>query len=223
MGEYNANEVRQCYDLTAKEYASSFLHELDGKPFDRAILDRFTRLLPEDGLIYDFGCGSGQTTKYLSDVDKQTVIGLDFSGKCIELARKNFPGLDFRVDDMLDSGMPPQSADGIVAFYAIVHFTYREVAIALKEWFRLLKPGGQCLFSYHVGKGVISVEKFLGVDGANATWRFLKTDRVLKAAENAGFTFYETVERYPYPGAEHPSRRAYVWLVKNSDLLVEKQ
>lgn len=220
MNGYDANEVRRCYDLAAGEYASNFLKELDGKPFDRAILDRFSRSLPEDGLIYDFGCGSGQTTKYLSDRDRHTVIGLDFSSNSIELARRNFPGLEFRVDDMLASAMPPLSADGIVAFYAIVHFTYREVAIALKEWFRLLKPGGQCLFSFHVGKDVLAVEKFLGVDGANATWRFLKTDQVLKAAEKAGFTFYEAVERYPYPGMEHPSRRAYIWMQKKSSALL---
>jgi len=216
MEGYNANEVRRCYDLAAEEYASSFLHELDGKPFDRAILDRLSYSIPEDGLIYDFGCGSGQTTKYLCDRDRQTFIGLDFSSKSMELAKKNFPGLEFQLDDMLASRMAPQSADGIVAFYAIVHFTYREVATALKEWHRLLKPGGQCLFSFHVGKDILSVEKFLGVEGANATWRFLKTDRVLKAALKIGFKFYEAVERYPYPGVEHPSRRAYIWLRKDA-------
>jgi SAM-dependent methyltransferase len=220
MNRYNANEVRQCYDLTAREYAKNFLHELDGKPFDRNLLERFARALPSGGLVYECGCGSGHIGKYLSDQGRQKVIGLDYSEKSIEQARLNFPGIEFQVDNILDSNMEPASVDGIVAFYAIVHFTYREVEIALKEWFRLLKPGGQCLFSFHVGKDVLAVEKFLGVDGANATWRFLKPDRILKLAEKAGFTFFEAVERFPYPGAEHPSRRAYVWLKKNPDLLV---
>jgi ubiquinone/menaquinone biosynthesis C-methylase UbiE len=212
MQKYNAQEVRQCYDLAAQEYAKSFLNELDGKPFDRNILDRFSQMLPEGGLIYDFGCGSGQTTKYLNDKHKQKVVGLDFSEKSMELARTNFSEIEFRVDDMLASKMNPQSADGILAFYAIVHFTYKQVEQALAEWYRLLKPGGYSLFSFHVGKEIVPIEKFLNVDGANATWRFLETDRVLKIAEKVGFQVYEAIIRYPYIGAEHPSKRAYIWL-----------
>jgi len=212
MGKYNAQEVRQCYNLAAQEYAKSFLNELDGKPFDRNILDRFSQMLPEGGLIYDFGCGSGQTTKYLNDKHKQKIVGLDFSEKSIQLARHNFPEIEFRVDDMLASKVEPQSADGIIAFYAIVHFTNKQVEQALAEWYRLLKPGASCLFTFHAGRGVLPVENFLNVDGANATWRFLETDRVLKIAEKVGFQVYEAIVRYPYIGAEHPSKRAYIWL-----------
>jgi SAM-dependent methyltransferase len=214
MKKYDAQEVRHCYDLAAAEYAKSFLNELDGKPFDRNILDRFSMMVPEDGLIYDFGCGSGQTTSYLSEKNRQKILGLDFSEKSIELAQKNFPHIEFRVDDMLASKMDPQSADGIIAFYAIAHFTYKQVEQALKEWLRLLKPGGYCLFSFHVGKDIVPVENFLAVDGANATWRFFDTDRVLKIAETVGFQPYEAVVRYPYIGKEHESRRAYIILLK---------
>ena len=212
MSRYNAREVRNCYDLAAREYAKNFLHELDGKPFDCSLLERFARVLPKDGLIYECGCGSGHIAKYLSDQGRQKLIGLDFSEKSIELARLNFPEIEFRVDDMLDSTMPSESADGIVAFYAIVHFTYREVEEAMREWFRQLKPGGSCLISFHAGRGFLAVEKFLDVDGASATWRFLETGRVLKIAEKTGFQRYEAVERYPYAGAEHPGKRAYIWL-----------
>ena len=200
--------------MAAKEYAQRFLNELDGKPFDRNILERFSRMLTEGGLVYDFGCGSGHTTKYLSDTGKQKVIGLDFSEKSIALAAQNFPGIEFRVDDMLASKMGSQSADGILAFYAIVHFTYKQVEQALAEWYRLLKPGGYCLFSFHVGKEIVAIENFLDVKGANATWRFLLTDRVLKIAEKVGFNTFETVVRYPYPEVEHPSKRAYLILMK---------
>jgi ubiquinone/menaquinone biosynthesis C-methylase UbiE len=212
MSRHNAREVRHCYDLTAGEYAKNFLHELDGKPFDRSLLERFARVLPEGGLIYECGCGSGHIAKYLHDQGRQKIIGMDFSEKSIELARRNFPEIDFRVDDMLASKMPSESADGIVAFYAIVHFTYREVEEAMTEWFRQLKPGGFCLISFHVGRGALRAEKFLDVDGASATWRFLETGRVLKIAEKTGFHQYEAVERFPYAGGEHPSKRAYIWL-----------
>ncbi|NTV84788.1 MAG: hypothetical protein HGA23_10885, partial [Bacteroidales bacterium] len=81
-----------------------------------------------------------------------------------------------------------------------------------QEWKRLLKPGGKCLFTFHHGNEAIAITDFLGVPGANATWRFLDTDRVLAIAEKTGFKIYEAVLRYPYKDVEHPSKRAYVLL-----------
>jgi len=214
MEEYNAREVMDCYNLAAQEYAEKFLHELDGKPFDRNILDRFANMLPDGSLIYDFGCGSGQTTKYLSDKRKHKILGLDFSKDSISLARQTFREIDFSVDDMLHSKMTSNSAEGIIAFYAIVHFTYIQVEQAFKEWIRLLKPNSFCLFSFHVGEGTIEIVDFLGVSGAKATWHLLDTDKVLNIAEKVGFRITEAVVRYPYIGVEHESKRAYIMLKK---------
>jgi SAM-dependent methyltransferase len=214
--KYDAREVMNCYNLTAMEYADKFLNELDGKPFDRNILDRFTEMLPNGSCIYDFGCGSGQTTKYLSDKRKHKIFGLDFSEASILLARKTFPEINFMVDDMLNSKLASNSAEGILAFYAIVHFTYIQVEQAFKQWLRLLKPNSLCLFSFHVGEESIEVVDFLGVSGAKATWHFLDTDKVLKIAEKVGFKVVEAVVRYPYKGVEHESKRAYIILRKEA-------
>lgn len=214
MQRYNANEVKDCYNRTAKEYAKSFLHELDGKPFDRNLLDRFSNMLSAGSLIYDFGCGSGQTTKYIHDKNKHKIIGLDFSENAIQLAKQNFNDMEFAVDDMLHSKMASESADGILAFYAVVHFTYVEIEQVLKEWSRLLKPNAICLFSYHDGEDIIEAQDFLGVSGAKATWQFLNTDRVLEIAEQVGFKVEEALVRYPYKGVEHESKRAYIMLRK---------
>ena len=115
---------------------------------------------------------------------------------------------------MLNSKMASDSADGILAFYAVVHFTYVEIEQVLKEWLRLLKPNAICLFSFHIGEEIIEVVDFLGVSGAKATWRFLNTDRVLEIAERVGFKIEEAVIRYPYKGYEHESKRAYIMLMK---------
>ena len=212
--EYNASEVKDCYNRTAKEYAETFLSELDGKPFDRNILNRFSDMLPNKSLIYDFGCGSGQTTKYINDKGKHKILGLDFSENAIQLAKQNFSEIEFLVDDMLNSKMASDSADGILAFYAVVHFTYVEIEQVLKEWLRLLKSKAICLFSFHVGEEIIEAVDFLGVSGAKATWRFLNTDKVLDIAEQIGFKVEEAVVRYPYKGYEHESKRAYIMLRK---------
>lgn len=218
MQIYNSSEVKDCYNRTAKEYAETFLHELDGKPFDRNLLDRFDSMLSTGSLIYDFGCGSGQTTKYIHDRKKHKIIGLDFSENAIQLAKQNFNDIEFIVDDMLHSKMASESADGILAFYAVVHFTYLEIEQVLKEWLRLLKPNALCLFSYHDGEEAIETVDFLGVSGAKATWRFLNTDRVLEIAEQVGFKVEEALVRYPYKGVEHESKRAYIMLRKVEEI-----
>lgn len=217
MSGYNANEVRDCYNRTAREYAEKFLSELEGKPFDRNLLNRFGDLLPAGSLIYDFGCGSGQTTKYLHDQGRHKLIGLDFSEKAIQLAQQHFGEIEFRVDDMLNSKMASASAEGILAFYAVVHFTYLEIERVLQEWLRLLKPNGLCLFSFHCGDEAVQVVDFLRVSGAGAFWQLLNPDRVLEIAEQVGFKVEEAVIRYPYKGFEHESKRAYILLRKATE------
>ena len=212
MREFKAQQVKDCYNRTAQQYAQTYLNELEGKPFDRNLLDRFSAMLPQNGVIYDFGCGSGHTTRYLHKKERQTVVGLDFAENAIQLARQNFPQIDFRVDDILHSRLPEGSADGIVAFYAIVHFSYSEVERALSEWRRLLKQGGICIFSFHCGIESIDVQDFLGVTGANATWNFFDADRVVEISERCGFKVDEALVRFPYRGQEHESKRAYVML-----------
>lgn len=214
MEGYQAEQVRDCYNHTAPEYAEAFLDELAHKPFDRNLLNRFNDLLPAGSQIYDFGCGSGQTTKYMRDQQRHRVIGLDFAENAIRLAQARFGDIEFVVDDMLHSQMATSSADGILAFYAVVHFTYGEIEQVLNEWWRLLKNDALALFSFHVGEEAVPVVDFLGVSGANAVWRFLDADRVLAIAEKVGFQVEEAVIRYPYREYEHLSKRAYILLRK---------
>ncbi len=207
-------EVKHCYNLTAEEYSKKFINELEQKPFDRNILDRFSAMIPVKGIIYDFGCGSGQTTKYLFDKNEHSITGLDFSENAVKLASENFPEIKFIADDMLESKMESQSADGIIAFYAIVHFEYDDVKKAMLEWHRILKNDGRCLFCFHTGEEIVYINDFLGVSGANAAWHFLDTDKIINLSEETGFRVMETVIRYPYKNIEHESKRAYIILEK---------
>lgn len=208
------DQVKKCYNLSAAEYADKFIDELAQKPFDRNILDRFSMMIPAGGKIYDYGCGPGQTTKYLHDKKRHEVTGLDIAEQPIRLAGERFPETTFAVDDMLNSGLPTRSANGILAFYAIVHFTLPDIKRAFGEWLRLLDDGGLCLFSFHVGSETIEITDFLDVSGASAVWRFLDVDAVLSLAEETGFEQVESIIRYPYKGVEHPSKRAYIILRK---------
>jgi hypothetical protein len=42
-------------------------------------------------------------------------------------------------------------------------------------------------------------------------WVFFRTEDVVRSLAGEGFTIDEVIERDPYEGVEHPSRRAYVF------------
>jgi SAM-dependent methyltransferase len=70
------------------------------------------------------------------------VVALDFSGKLIEIARRNVPGAEFRQGDAQTLPFEADSFDSVVCGYGIIHVP--EPQKALSEMRRVLKPGG-CL------------------------------------------------------------------------------
>ncbi|HEX2958269.1 MAG TPA: hypothetical protein VHO70_15650 [Chitinispirillaceae bacterium] len=50
------------YDSEAPSYAQKYSRELDNKPYDRYILDRFSSFIPNKGTVCEIGCGPGQVS-----------------------------------------------------------------------------------------------------------------------------------------------------------------
>ena len=108
------------YDRVARPYAEQFFDELDRKPFDRELLDRFAARVKGRGRVCDVGCGPGHVGRYLADrgVD---VFGLDLSPAMVVLARELNPTMTFAQGDMRALALPGASLAGIVAFYSLIH------------------------------------------------------------------------------------------------------
>jgi hypothetical protein len=83
------------YDAIAEEYAEKFFDELDGKPFDREVLDRFAASVKDPGPVCDLGCGPGQIARYLAGRGVGA-FGIDASVSMAATARRLNPTLDFR-------------------------------------------------------------------------------------------------------------------------------
>ena len=204
--------IEKLYNALAREYATAFSTDHERKPMDREFLQRFASEIGKRRPIWDLGCGPGQTARYLTNLGIE-VSGLDLSEKLLEQARRLSPGISFQKGNILDLGFEDNSIEGIVAFYAFVHFTRDQLPLAFREIFRVLVPGGLFLFTYHVGENLLHLERFLGRD-VDIEVMFYRTDFIIRCLKKAGYERIEPTERAPYPEVEYPSRRAYVFARK---------
>jgi ubiquinone/menaquinone biosynthesis C-methylase UbiE len=211
MGQ-DLNKVENLYDTVAEEYSETFSGEHEKKPKDQEILRRFSLEIGDRRPVWDFGCGPGQTTKYLKDLGIE-ISGLDLSEEILQQARRIHPGIHFRKANILDLEFENDSIAGVVAFYAIIHFTEEQVGIAFREIFRVLQPGGIFLFTYHIGGETLHLDEFVG-KSIDIDLMFFTTDFIFSCLKESGFEKIEIIEREPYPGVEYESRRAYVFAIK---------
>ena len=209
----NTQSIRESYDQLADEYARRLFHELENKPFDRALLDRFAAEIAGLGEVCDMGCGPGQAARYLRDRGIN-VSGLDLSAGMLEHARRLNPDILFRQGDMMVLELPDRTFAGIAAFYAIVNIPEQSLPVVFAEMCRVLRPGGLLLLAFHVGREIIR-EKELWGQPISMEFFYFQRAPIQQFLEASGFVIEEVMERGPYaPEVEHQSRRAYIFARK---------
>jgi len=203
--------IRESYDRVAEEYARRIFDELQHKPRERELLDRFAREVGQ-GEACDLGCGPGQVARYLRDTGV-AVFGLDLSPGMLEQARKLNPDIPFREGNMLSLDIPEGTLAGIAAFYAIVNLPPESLLLAFREMQRVLAPGGLLLLAFHAGDEVIQENELWG-HPISMEFRFFEPSEIRVQLETAGLGIEELIEREPYPEVEYQSRRAYIFARK---------
>jgi SAM-dependent methyltransferase len=201
------------YDKVAGQYIERIFNELDHKPLDRLLLDRFVESIGSSGRVCDLGCGPGHVTTYLHrrGVD---VFGIDLSSGMVDQARQLCPDIQFKTGNMLSLELETESMAGIVAFYSIIHVPRAEVVTALCEIRRALKPGGRLLLAFHIGDEIMHLDEWWG-QSVSIDFVFFQSDEMRDYLELAGLEIEEIVEREPYKDVEHQSRRAYIFARKS--------
>lgn len=206
-------KIINCYNRVADDYAAERSDELSNKPFDRLLLKEFAAVNKNKGPLADFGCGPGQATKFLYDNGLRNITGIDISPAMIDAARRLFPEIKFETGDILNISYDANYFGSGVAFYAIVHFTFDQIKTAFYEINRVLKKGGQFLFSFHVGDETVHFdkahEKVVDID-----LYFYQTDPIIELLHDTGFKIIDALERYPYKDVEYATKRAYIWAEK---------
>ncbi len=159
----NINQLtRTAYNLAAGKYHELFHNEMQQKPFDHELLDRFAAHFNPSSRIVDAGCGpSGQIGRYLFDKGLK-VQGIDIAEKCIEIAAGWNPGMNFQVMDMGCAAYRDCSIDGIISYYAIVHTPKNYLDRIFGEYRRILRKGGKLLVTVKDGEKDHYQREFLG-------------------------------------------------------------
>lgn len=205
-------KIISCYNKTAENYATERIDELSKKHLDSLLLKEFALINKDKGLCVDFGCGPGQTTKFLFDQGLNDLRGVDISSGMIDVAKRLFPKIQFETGDLLNLSYGSNTFGNALSFYAIVHFTYDQIKIAFSEINRVLVKGGQFLFSYHVGNETVHFDKAGEVD-IDVDLFFFQSEQLIKILYETGFIIIDAIERYPYD-LEYASKRGYIWAKK---------
>jgi SAM-dependent methyltransferase len=202
-------DCQSSYDRVADEYVRRIFDELQHKPLDRQLLDRFAAQVRDVGPACDLGCGPGHVARYLHERGVQ-VCGVDLSPAMVERARALTPAVEFGQGDMMALDAPDGAWAGIVAFYSIIHILRGDMLQALGEVRRVLRPGGILLLAFHIGDGAVHLDEWWGRKVC-VDFFFFRPDEMAGELRAAGFEIEEIIEREPYPDVEHQSRRAYIF------------
>lgn len=141
-------EPAPAYDLWAAGYddqPGNLMLDLDESVFSMLL----GRIRTEGKSIADIGCGTGRHWKKIIDGHPSSLRGYDVSAGMLEKLKEKFPGAQtFLLKNHTLPGLADHSCDMVLSTLAVAHI--EQIEMALKEWNRVLKPGGEVIITdYH--------------------------------------------------------------------------
>lgn len=114
--------------------------------FRSLLQERLFASLPKDGSVVDIGCGTGTFALGLAAVAPQAaIIGIDGDRDVLGLAREKRHGnrVLWQYDLADDLTIDDESIDAVAMSLLLHHLSTSQKADALREAFRILRPGGR--------------------------------------------------------------------------------
>jgi hypothetical protein len=204
--------LRQTFDAVADLYRARFTDELDGKPYDRTLLDdvgrRMAAVSAETGRpALEVGGGPGHIGARVAAQGAPVLVSDTSLGQLRE-ARVYDSHRPLLAADM--ARLPVRSAglSGIVAFYCLIYGHVYLLDPVLAGWRQALVPGGLVVVAVHAGRGEVHVDDWMD-RGVSVTVVLRDPDDLVARFERAGFTVTDRHLRPAYPD-EHPTERFYL-------------
>lgn len=174
-----SNLVEQSYNKIAVEYyRHRNINKFNGE------LEKFVSLLSDEAHVLDVGCGAGIPTARFLVKKGITVTGIDLSTTMLDLARKNVPNGEFIRMDMNKLKFSENTFDGIVSVFALFHVPRKKHFEVIKNFFKIIKPGGILLINIGVSESEGTSRFF----GAPMFWSNFSPKTTLNLVRDAGFS-----------------------------------
>ncbi|HYL08019.1 MAG TPA: bifunctional demethylmenaquinone methyltransferase/2-methoxy-6-polyprenyl-1,4-benzoquinol methylase UbiE [Candidatus Udaeobacter sp.] len=145
LSERDPEAVRSMFDRIARRYDT--VNTVLSAGADAGWRRRAARetLLREGGSALDVACGSGKLTARLRTLAGASgrVIGLDFSPRMLEIARRDHPDIEFVEGDALN--LPFYDAEFDASTIAFGLRNLADPVRGLAEMIRVVKPGGRAV------------------------------------------------------------------------------
>ncbi|MBN2585038.1 class I SAM-dependent methyltransferase [Patescibacteria group bacterium] len=190
------------YNQIATQYAKQF-----NRPSEH--LGEFLRKLPKGGMVLDVGCGTGRDTGFIHSKGFK-VVGFDLSREMLNVAKRDYPAIDFRLEDMRKIKLPAQSADGIVASCSLIHIPKKNVPALLRQFHKLLKPNGVLYIGFQAGR---SREMFVDEPfkpGEKLFLNVISLPEITRLLKGTGFKVVKSYSRQPSSNQELNFTKLYL-------------
>jgi 2-polyprenyl-3-methyl-5-hydroxy-6-metoxy-1,4-benzoquinol methylase len=130
-------DLKSTYNRIAKDWHRDHLRD----DWWIAGTEAFVALLKPGATILDVGCGAGLKSDYLIKKGFH-VIGIDFSEKMIELAKREVPGGTFSVRDVHDIESMPGKFDAVFAQAVLLHVPKDKIQNVMRSLVEKINDGG---------------------------------------------------------------------------------
>lgn len=136
--------------------------------------------------VLDAGCAFGRDC---AEFQRKGLIstGIDLSDELLKKATASHPDIEFKKMDVRKLDFDDESFDGIWCHAVLLHLNDKDIVKALREFHRLLKPGGALFVSFKKGEGAQEVVENFSSDAARY-YNFKTTESVTEALQATDFT-----------------------------------
>ncbi len=138
--------VSEYYNYLARDYDTFYnntLSKTENKTVKDLILTNLGDLKFEK--IVDLGCGTGQFNEMFPECEN--ITGVDISKNMLDIARIKHPKGTFIQRDIVDTGLPKESAEVVVSLFGSL--AYSDFDAVMKEVERILVPYGVCFLMHY--------------------------------------------------------------------------
>jgi len=197
--ENEKKNVFEAYNVIADWFSENRYRGL----MERAYLDSLIKITGKRANILDLGCGTGvPIMNYLLSQGMQ-VMGADASYRMLDIAKRNFPSVDFIQADMRQLSLS-RKFDAIIAWHSLFHLPPEDQPSMFPIFKSHLHTNGVLLFTSGKEYG----ETWVINEGTNLFHGSLDTHQYQSLLETHGFRILQYREDDPECG------NANVWMAQ---------